>query len=494
MDSAIYAHYSRVDVAKEIADYANGRWVAVEGSYSDKRVFVRYYRDQPLVISSERDVLSIINRYRRLNARTFYATIHVYKSLESRDLLDNPDNIAYTTPFFDIDGSLENYKSVLEVADLIVGFLEKYGLRDSVYVLWSGEGAHVRIHEKAFSGEILSKYSPLVVAYSVVEFVLREIRERLEHIARNSGVKVENLVDVKRVFTVPLSLHRKRDAVAVCFKPSAISSFEPDWVKPGSFKHDSSAWRSFKQGEGDMIVLEALRKIDVSRQLHLRISFNKPFQRKIPTKTTPSTSSKIGRFQVMGLLQAARYYLLHGDLEKAKSFGLNRAIFYAWAKHYGRGYVPRSSRRTRVDLSTISSEISVDRDDRSRRLVEILEEDVLVSPRGYFIIGDKEQLPEDYDKNIASKIESIIPYELAWEAALKYLSRFPRQVLEDPVKFYERVYKPVRDNFVELVVNELADEETMEEISETREVKQPEKDTKPSKPRSHGLFKWVKKT
>lgn len=29
----------------------------------------------------------------------------------------------------------------------------------------------------------------------------------------------------------------------------------------------------------------------------------------------------------MGLLQAARYYLLTGDLEKAKSFGLNRAIF-----------------------------------------------------------------------------------------------------------------------------------------------------------------------
>jgi len=39
---------------------------------------------------------------------------------------------------------------------------------------------------------------------------------------------------------------------------------------------------------------------------------------------------RIGRFQVMGLLQAARYYVLYGDLEKAKSFGINRAIFYAW--------------------------------------------------------------------------------------------------------------------------------------------------------------------
>jgi len=46
----------------------------------------------------------------------------------------------------------------------------------------------------------------------------------------------------------------------------------------------------------------------------------------------------IGRFQVMALLQAARHYIIHKDLKKAKSFGLNRAIFYAWAKHYG----PRS--------------------------------------------------------------------------------------------------------------------------------------------------------
>ena len=46
----------------------------------------------------------------------------------------------------------------------------------------------------------------------------------------------------------------------------------------------------------------------------------------------------IGRFQVMALLQTARYYRLHGDLMRAKSFGLNRAVFYAWAKHYG----PRS--------------------------------------------------------------------------------------------------------------------------------------------------------
>lgn len=493
MSSIIYTHYSRVDVAKEIVGYASGRWVAVEGSYGDRRIFVRYFKDQPMVISSERDVLSLVNRYRRLNARTFYATIHIYKILDSRSSLDDPGNITYTTPFFDIDGSLENYRSVLDVASLIVDFLERNGLQESVYILWSGEGAHVRINEKAFSNEILSKYSPLIVAYSVVEYVLKEIKEKLEPLARKSGVKVENLIDIKRVFTLPLSLHRRRDIVAVCFKPSVITSFEPSWVDPKSFKHDPSAWRSFKQGEGDTLALEALKRINALKPLHSRLGLVELTSRKTTTRIR-STGGKIGRFQVMGLLQAARYYLLHGDLEKAKSFGLNRAIFYAWAKHYGRGYIPRNLRRLYIDTVAIDREYGEEPVDHSKKQVEVLGEGAFQSPRGYFIIGDKEQLPEDYDKNITSKIEGVISYELAWEAALKYLSKFPRQVLEDPIKFYEKVYEPIRDHFIELVIKELADEEVKEETYESKETRQPRQHVKPSQDKTHGLFKWVKKT
>jgi len=493
LSSIVYTHYTRFDVAKEIVEYASGRWVAVEGSYSDRRIFVRYFKDQPLVISSDRDVLSLINRYKRLNVRTFYATIHIYKTLDSRGSLDDPGNIAYTTPFFDIDSSLENYRSVLDVAGLIVDFLERNGLRESVYILWSGEGAHVRINEKAFSNEILSKYSPFIVAYSVVEYVLKEIREKLEPLARESGVKVENLVDIKRVFTLPLSLHRRRDVVAVCFKPSVITSFEPSWVDPESFKHDPSAWRDFKQGEGDTLALEALKRINALKPLHSRLGLVELTSRKTTTRIQ-STGGKIGRFQVMGLLQAARYYLLHGDLEKAKSFGLNRAIFYAWAKHYGRGYIPRNLRRLYIDIVAIDRERGEEPGDHSKKQVEVLGEGAFQSPRGYFIIGDKEQLPEDYDKNIASKIEGVISYELAWEAALKYLSKFPRQILEDPIKFYEKVYEPIRDRFIELVVKELADEEVKEEIGEFKETQQPRQHVKPSQDKTRGLFKWVKKT
>ncbi|MFZ8800630.1 MAG: hypothetical protein ACO2ON_00390 [Candidatus Nanopusillus sp.] len=36
----------------------------------------------------------------------------------------------------------------------------------------------------------------------------------------------------------------------------------------------------------------------------------------------------------MGLLQAARYYILNGDINKAKSFGSDRAILY-FSSNYG---------------------------------------------------------------------------------------------------------------------------------------------------------------
>ncbi len=144
----------------------------------------------------------------------------------------------------------------------------------------------------------------------------------------------------------------------------------------------------------------------------------------------------VSRFQVMALLQAARYYVLTGDLERAKSFGLNRAIFYAWAKRYGRGYQPRYPLRRPV----------------STRLAETLGERTPVSERGWFAMGGVEQRPEDYDRQVASRISAVVPYEEAWRAAVEYVKSFPRRVLADPQRFYKEVYEPVRDEFVKRVV------------------------------------------
>lgn len=487
MGFSVEAHYSRPEVAREVAEFAVGRWVALEGSFEGRRVFIRYFRGVPLTVRSPGDVLSLISRYRRLGARTFYATVHVYRDISSRGSVEDLGNVAYTTPFLDVDGSLERYSAVLEVVRVIVEFLERYGISRSVYVLWSGEGAHVRVNERAFSGELLSRYHPLAVSYAVAEYVLRSLREKLDAVARSAELRVENLVDAKRVFTAPLSLHRQRDVVAVCFKPDAVTSFDPSWVDPRSYRHDPSAWRSYEPGEADTLALEALRSVDPLRVLHSRLGTERrPTRPRVATGTPPSG---IGRFQVMAVLQAARYYLLYGDIERAKSFGLNRAIFYAWAKHYGRGYVPKRYRRATTALGIkeptegqVPEELK-----EGRKLVKAAGEEVYVSPRGYFVMGDREQLPEDYDRSVAEKVEEYLPYDLVWEAALKYVSRFPKHVLEDPAEFYERVYEPVRDRFVEVAVGELQDGE------DSREVREAPRQVRPSPSGSYGLLKWSRR-
>jgi len=298
-------------------------------------------------------------------------------------------------------------------------------------------------------------------------------------------LKVENLVDIKRIFTAPLSLHRQRDVVAITFKPHDIDSFDPSWVDPRRYRHDPSAWRSYEEGEADNLALEALRSVASIKLLHTKLGV----ERRQARPRVASRSGGIGRFQVMALLQAARYYLLYGDLERAKSFGLNRAIFYAWAKHYGHGYVPRYMRRAQLEIAGVEGlQLESTMPTESKRLAEVAGEEAYVSPRGFFVMGDKEQLPEDYDKNVAAKIEEVIPYELAWEAALKYVSKFSKQVLEDPSKFFERVYEPVRDRFIELVIKELADEETKKSEEKSQEQKPRSPTTK-----TYGLYKWMKR-
>jgi hypothetical protein len=150
----------------------------------------------------------------------------------------------------------------------------------------------------------------------------------------------------------------------------------------------------------------------------------------------------IGRFQVMALLQAARYYLLKGDLEKAKSFGLNRAIFYAWAKRSGKPVFQRK-RAAGASAPSIPS--------RAREVEALGNENAYVNDEGLFVIGSEVQRPEDYDREIVRRIEAVIPYEEAWNAAINYLKSFPADVLLDQRKFYERAYLPVRDRFDEIL-------------------------------------------
>ncbi|MGC9208795.1 MAG: hypothetical protein ACP5GH_02935 [Nitrososphaeria archaeon] len=435
---AVRDYYMRDDVKREIVEYSKGRWVALEAPSGGERLFIRYDRGVPLSIGSESDYISLFNRFSRFSFRTIYATANVYRRLAADGLRDE-SNVFRVTPVFDIDASLEDWRITLKAAEEIVGALERHGVIKSVYLKWSGRGVHVHINENAFSEEVLQRYGPVKVARAVVDLIISEVSEKVGQLSRSAKnaereLRVENRMDIQRLFTVPLSLHRFLNLSCVVFKPNEISSFDIQWADPESFRH-SPYWREFERGEADELAELAVKSTPSGTQ-----------SPQSAVRTRPQRAAVgAGRFQVMGLLQAARYYLLKGDLNRAKSFGLNRAIFYAWAKYYG----PARKGGSRTPVSEQGKE------GQRKEVFERVgnEEAPVDTSTGLFRIGDRVQTPSDYDREIAMKISSIVSYDRAWNEALEYLRKFPREYLEDQRLFFERVYRPVRDTFLQTLLN-----------------------------------------
>ncbi|MGB9758656.1 MAG: hypothetical protein ACP5IT_02220 [Thermoproteota archaeon] len=150
---------------------------------------------------------------------------------------------------------------------------------------------------------------------------------------------------------------------------------------------------------------------------------------------------KIGRFQVMALLQAARYYLLMKDFEKALSFGLNRAIFYAWAKRALKARPSKTGLKSTREVSGEKKEIG------EEKIFFLGNEGAYLSKSGWFKIGTQEQKPSDFEREVIDKIADVMPFEEAWKVAIDYLKKFDKETLLDQRKFFEEVYKPVRDKF-----------------------------------------------
>ncbi len=416
---------------RELFDYGRDRWIAVEGS-SKGRVFIRHGRDGvPLRFEDSSSVNRLLKEFWFVKPRSFYGSANKYGRLSANEDLEDVSNILRSTPTWDVDNDVDKWRETLAVCRLIVDVLEKENVAKSVYLKWSGRGCHVHVSEEAFSQE-LKKHHPLDAAFAVVEYVTRMVKPRLPALATDA--KIENKMDLKRVFTLPLSLHRELDYSCVCFKPDEINDFDLSWANPGNFKH-RAVYMDFEAGEADELAEKALSSVGGY------------FKRVAPmpsgsVRSGEGETPRLGRFQVMGLLQAARCFLLTRDIEKSKSFGLNRAIFYAWAKQRGVEAKKAAGRRETVKPLKPVEE---------RNVFQLGNEVAYLSEDGWLIIGGTIQTPRDYDEHIARRINDVVHYEEAWRRALEYLKEFPQEVLLDQQRFFNQVYKPVRDSFVETV-------------------------------------------
>ena len=250
-------HYSRPEVQREILDFCKGRWIALHCMDSSSNlIFRRYLKGKPLKIDGSETLIKL-NAYK---LRSIYATANIYRRLRNIEDVYDQSNIAYCTPTWDIDNDLSNWRETVLVAKEIVHFLEKWGISESVYIKWSGNGCHIHINEKSISEDLLKKHSPLDLAYAIVEYVNSKLSLKLMELTSKGGVSVENKMDPTRVFTCPLSLHRKLNAVCICMKSGELENFTPEWIRPEAFKHNPK-WRKFKEGEADELAKTAYETV-----------------------------------------------------------------------------------------------------------------------------------------------------------------------------------------------------------------------------------------
>ncbi|MDW8033424.1 MAG: hypothetical protein RMI79_00505 [Nitrososphaerota archaeon] len=250
-------HYEKPEVKREIVDYCRNRWVAIHCETIGKdgmRIMIRYDERKPLTISSEYEFTKLINRYTKYKPRAFYATANIYSRLETREDVLNRSNIIYSSPIWDIDSKDGDWRKVIKKAYEIVKTLYDFGVSKSVFVKWSGRGAHVHINPFCFSTDIRKKIEPIDIAYAITNFIANRIK-------LTEGLVVESRIDIQRIFTSPLSLHRILDRVAICLPPEKLEEFDISWTDPKSYVHFPDSWKRFSEGEGDDLAERAFISI-----------------------------------------------------------------------------------------------------------------------------------------------------------------------------------------------------------------------------------------
>ncbi len=391
----------------------------------------------------------------------------VYGSIELKE--------GIATPCIAIEFESGARRLAFEAVRLIQDFVSQYGLKRSSYVVWTGRWFEVRIHEYALPREFFLEISnPCEAAALVSEYIMVSLSSKLRKLSFVSGGKIR-IVNAARYgkLIAPLSTV-DRVNVAVYLVGKLIESFDPSYSSKSNPVH-VEAWSSAIECEAHKLaeaVLEAYRKGKLKPGHHSEITSRGGVIPKI-----------VGRFEVMALLQAARYYVLTGDLEKAKSFGLNRAIFYAWAKHYG----PRRWRA--ITISEKAKESAP-----PARSIGIVKDEVETSLRGWFEIGGQEQTPQDFDRQIKFKFDTFIPFEVVWRIAVDYVKQFPESILRDPNKFFKYVYEPVRDSFVEKVVLGMDFAPSEEARRAHRECNKHTRSAIKAEPKQHSLTSFMKRS
>jgi hypothetical protein len=155
----------------------------------------------------------------------------------------------------------------------------------------------------------------------------------------------------------------------------------------------------------------------------------------------------------MAVLQAARAYELGLSIREAKSWGLNRAIFYAAAK---RGF---KEKKIRV-LKRTPEQIKMHPIRKAKKAYFLGDEMAYASRkqgRTYFTIGGKFQTENDFKRQIEARFRD--GFKKAWNEAVQIVQEYPKGTLLSQRDFFDEVYKPRRDELTSKWAHEMGERE-----------------------------------
>ena len=138
----------------------------------------------------------------------------------------------------------------------------------------------------------------------------------------------------------------------------------------------------------------------------------------------------------MAILQAARAKQLGLPLIEAKSWGLNRAIFYAAAK---RGFKGKAMRGKGTEIS----KKAVERKRPTYSLGNEMAYRFKTGGKFYFTMGESFQTESNYQRQIMKRFSGA--YSKAWKEAIQIVRQYPKETLLSQNSFFQNVYRPRRD-------------------------------------------------
>jgi len=150
----------------------------------------------------------------------------------------------------------------------------------------------------------------------------------------------------------------------------------------------------------------------------------------------------------MAVIQAARAHVCGLSLDESKSWGINRAIFYAAAK---RGFKALGRKRpTPQPPPPVLPRRGPSKKAGKEEVFRVGDEVAYATKVGNetrFTIGGEVQTAEDYEKQIVSRFGG--KYREVWREALGIMRKYPESTLLSQSEFFQQVYRPVRDELSE---------------------------------------------